>query len=68
MKPWPRCWAAPRACTPSALTKRWLAHATSAARSRATRSLILAEETGITKVVDPLGGSYYIEALTDALV
>jgi methylmalonyl-CoA mutase len=25
------------------------------------------EETGITKVVDPLGGSYYVEALTKAL-
>jgi methylmalonyl-CoA mutase N-terminal domain/subunit len=28
---------------------------------------ILAYETGVTKVVDPLGGSYYIEALTDAM-
>jgi methylmalonyl-CoA mutase N-terminal domain/subunit len=28
---------------------------------------VLAEETGITKVVDPLGGSYYVEALTDEL-
>ncbi|TAK34159.1 MAG: methylmalonyl-CoA mutase [Chloroflexota bacterium] len=27
--------------------------------------LILAYESGITDVVDPLGGSYYIEALTD---
>ena len=26
--------------------------------------LILAEETGITHVVDPLGGSYYLESLT----
>lgn len=26
--------------------------------------LILAEETGITAVADPLGGSYYVEALT----
>jgi methylmalonyl-CoA mutase len=26
--------------------------------------LILAEETGITKVIDPLGGSYFVEALT----
>jgi methylmalonyl-CoA mutase len=26
--------------------------------------LILAEETGITRVVDPLGGSYYLESLT----
>ena len=30
--------------------------------------LILAEETGITHVVDPLGGSYYLETLTHSLV
>jgi methylmalonyl-CoA mutase len=30
--------------------------------------LILAEEAGITKVVDPLGGSYYVESLTQELV
>ena len=28
---------------------------------------ILAHETGIAQVIDPLGGSYYIEALTDQL-
>jgi methylmalonyl-CoA mutase N-terminal domain/subunit len=28
---------------------------------------ILAEETGVPDTVDPLGGSYYVEALTDAL-
>jgi len=26
---------------------------------------ILAEETGVTSVIDPLGGSWYLEALTD---
>jgi methylmalonyl-CoA mutase len=30
--------------------------------------LILAEETGVTHVVDPLGGSYYLESLTQSLV
>lgn len=30
--------------------------------------LIIAEETNIPKVVDPLGGSYYIEALTQSLM
>ncbi|MBM3583445.1 MAG: methylmalonyl-CoA mutase [Alphaproteobacteria bacterium] len=37
--------------------------------SRVARNiqLILAEETGITRVVDPLGGSYYVEALTASL-
>ncbi|MFM7224478.1 MAG: methylmalonyl-CoA mutase family protein, partial [Actinomycetota bacterium] len=29
--------------------------------------LILAEETGVTRVIDPLGGSYYIESLTHSL-
>ena len=28
---------------------------------------ILAHETGVAQVIDPLGGSYYIEALTDQL-
>src|SRR5712692_992729 len=28
---------------------------------------ILAHETGIAEVIDPLGGSYYVEALTDQL-
>jgi methylmalonyl-CoA mutase N-terminal domain/subunit len=26
---------------------------------------ILREEAGLTDVIDPLGGSYYVEALTD---
>ncbi|MSP52254.1 MAG: methylmalonyl-CoA mutase [Alphaproteobacteria bacterium] len=29
--------------------------------------LILQEETGVTKVIDPLGGSYYVEALTHSV-
>ncbi len=29
--------------------------------------LVLLEETGITRVVDPLAGSYYVESLTDQL-
>ncbi len=28
---------------------------------------IIAEETGVTNVIDPLGGSYFIEALTDKM-
>ncbi len=38
------------------------------ARIARNTQLILAEESGITHVVDPLGGSYYVEALTDELV
>ncbi|WP_207456026.1 methylmalonyl-CoA mutase [Azospirillum sp. SYSU D00513] len=39
---------------------------TSARIARNTQ-LIIAEETGVTKVIDPLGGSYYIEHLTHSL-
>jgi methylmalonyl-CoA mutase len=38
------------------------------ARIARNTQLILQEETGVTKVVDPLAGSYYIEALTNELV
>ncbi len=37
------------------------------ARIARNTQLILQEETGITKVIDPLGGSYYVEALTASL-
>ena len=37
------------------------------ARIARNTQLILAEETGIPHVVDPLGGSYYVESLTQAL-
>lgn len=38
------------------------------ARIARNTQIYLQEETGITKHVDPLGGSYYVEKLTDALV
>ncbi|MFQ6017135.1 MAG: methylmalonyl-CoA mutase [Kiloniellaceae bacterium] len=38
------------------------------ARIARNTQLILQEETGITKVVDPLAGSYYVESLTASLV
>ncbi len=37
------------------------------ARIARNTQLVLQEETGTTKVVDPLGGSYYVEALTNEL-
>src|SRR5438132_9698214 len=37
------------------------------ARVARNTQLILAEETGIPHVVDPLGGSYYVESLTHSL-
>jgi len=39
-----------------------------AARIARNTQLILQEETGVTKVVDPLAGSYYVESLTDQLI
>jgi methylmalonyl-CoA mutase len=38
------------------------------ARIARNTQIYLQEETGITKHVDPLGGSYYVEKLTDELV
>ncbi|WP_420346436.1 methylmalonyl-CoA mutase [Pelagibius sp.] len=38
------------------------------ARIARNTQLILQEETGITKVADPLAGSYYVESLTASLV
>ncbi|MBY6128434.1 methylmalonyl-CoA mutase [Qipengyuania aquimaris] len=38
------------------------------ARIARNTQLVIQEETGITNVADPLGGSYYIESLTVALV
>ncbi|MGE0718050.1 MAG: methylmalonyl-CoA mutase [Alphaproteobacteria bacterium] len=38
------------------------------ARIARNTQLIIAEETGVPRVVDPLAGSYYVESLTAALV
>ncbi|MBC7159022.1 MAG: methylmalonyl-CoA mutase, partial [Porphyrobacter sp.] len=38
------------------------------ARIARNTQIVIQEETGMTRVVDPLGGSYYIEALTSQLV
>jgi len=39
-----------------------------AARIARNTQLVLRDETGLTRVADPLGGSYYVESLTDQLV
>jgi len=38
------------------------------ARIARNTQLIIQEESGVTKVIDPLGGSYYVESLTAALI
>ena len=40
----------------------------SSARIARNTQLIIAEETGIPAVIDPLGGSYYVESLTASMV
>jgi methylmalonyl-CoA mutase N-terminal domain/subunit len=40
---------------------------TAAAETAVRTQQVLAEETGVTNVADPLGGSWYVEALTDKL-
>jgi methylmalonyl-CoA mutase len=37
------------------------------ARIARNTQLVIAEETGIPKVIDPLGGSYYVESLTQSV-
>jgi methylmalonyl-CoA mutase len=38
------------------------------ARIARNTQLVLAQESGITHVIDPLGGSYYVESLTSVLI
>ena len=38
-----------------------------AARIARNTQLVVAEESGVTRVVDPLGGSYYVESLTNSV-
>ena len=64
---WRRCWAAPSRCTPTRFDEAIALPTDFSARiARNTQLDPAAEETGITHVVDPLGGSYYVEALTAA--
>ena len=51
----------PNSCITSCQRKR-------AARIARNTQLILQNETGVTRVVDPLAGSYYVEALTADLI
>ena len=64
---WPRCWAAPSRSTPTRWTRRWRCPPRSRCAIALRTQQILAYETGVPNVADPLGGSYYVEALTDAL-
>ena len=60
-----RCSAASSRCSPPPGTSRSRCPARSPRLALRTQQ-ILAYETGVAKVADPLGGSYFVEALTDA--
>ena len=62
-----RCSAARSRCTPTASTRRSRCRPISRARIARNTQLILAEESGVTAVADPLGGSWYVEELTREL-
>ena len=64
---WRRCSAARRACTPTRFDEAIALPTEFSARIARNTQLILQEETGITHVVDPLAGSYYVESLTAEL-
>ena len=59
--------AAPSRCTPIRSTKRSRCQRSSRPGIARNTQLILQHETGVTKVVDPLAGSYYVESLTNEL-
>ena len=64
-RPWLRSWAAASRCTPTARTRpgRCLRKRRRCRPSAPSKSS--AHETGVTDTVDPLGGSYFLEVMTN---
>ena len=62
---WPPCSAARNRCTPIRSTKPGRCRQNSPPPSLCARSRFIAHETGVTNTVDPLGGSYFVETLTN---
>ena len=62
-----RCAAARSRCTRTRSTRRSRCPSERAARIALRTQQVLAHEAGVTDTADPLGGSYYVEALTDEL-
>ena len=56
-----------RACTPIRSTRPWRCRPTSPPASPRNTQLLLRIEAGVTRVVDPWGGSYFVERLTHDL-
>ncbi len=61
------CSAAPTRCTPTPSTRPSRCRASEAAEIALRTQQVIMEETGVINVADPLGGSWYVEALTDRI-
>ena len=61
---WPPRRATPSRCTPTRSTRRSRCRPTSRRASPATPSCSCSRSPGTTQVIDPWGGSYYVERLT----
>ncbi len=66
-KRWRRCSAERSRCTPTRWTKCWRCRREKSVEIALRTQQVLAYETNVTNVVDPLGGSYFVEALTDEM-
>ena len=63
----PACSAARRACTPNSMDEALALPTEKAARLALRTQQVIADETGVANVADPLGGSWFVEELTDQL-
>ena len=59
--------AARSRCTRTRWTKSWRCRREKSVEIALRTQQVLAYETNVTNVVDPLGGSYFVEALTDEM-
>jgi methylmalonyl-CoA mutase len=67
MRRWPPCLGGTQSLHTNSFDEAIALPTEFSARIARNTQLILAHETGVTKVVDPLAGSYYVESLTDEL-
>ena len=65
LRRWPRCWAERNRCTPIRATKLWRCRPRNRRASRCGRSRLSRTRPASRKTPDPVGGSEYIEGLTD---
>ncbi len=64
----PEFWAARNLCTPIHYDEALALPTDQAALIALRTQQIIAEETGAANTVDPLGGSYYVESLTQKMI